>query len=96
MYIDVCTGVRCKVCDERGRGEGVSMSAAVKVKSLNPLAEVGGEGGGAQPIMNDQETILIVQKFNTRGLALGKIKLISLLCMVHRKNIKKTIKIFSF
>ncbi len=24
--------------------------------------------------MNDQETILIVQKFNTRGLALGKIK----------------------
>jgi hypothetical protein len=49
---------------------------------------VGGEGG-AQPIMNDQETILIVQKFNTRGLALGKIKLISLLCMVHRKNIKK-------
>ena len=48
MYIDVCTGVRCKVCDERGRGrgEGVSMSAAVKVKSLNPLAEVGGRGGG--------------------------------------------------
>ena len=92
MYIYyVCTGVRCKVCDERarGRGEGVSMSAAVKVKSLNPLAEVGGRGGGAQPIMNDQETILIVQKFNTRGLALGKIKLISLLCMVHRKNIKK-------
>ena len=39
MYIDVCTGVRCKVCDERGRGEGVSMSAAVKVKSLNPLPE---------------------------------------------------------
>ena len=29
------------------------MSAAVKVKSLNPLAEGGGEGG-AQPIMNDQ------------------------------------------
>ena len=49
MYIYyVCTGVRCKVCDERarGRGDGVSMSAAVKVKSLNPLAEVGGEGGG--------------------------------------------------
>ena len=69
MYIYyVCTGVRCKVCDERarGRGEGVSMSAAVKVKSLNPLAEV----GGAQPIMNYQKTILIVQKFNTRGLAI--------------------------
>ena len=71
MYIYyVCTGVRCKVCvcDERarGRGEGVSMSAAVKVKSHNPLAEV----GGAQPIMNDQKTILIVQKFNTRGLAI--------------------------
>jgi len=47
MYIYVCTGVRCKVCDERGRGEGVSMSAAVKVKSLNPLAEVGGGGGGS-------------------------------------------------
>jgi hypothetical protein len=26
--------------------------------------------GGAQPIMNDQETILVVQKFNTRGLAI--------------------------
>jgi hypothetical protein len=35
----------------------------------------------------------VVQKFNTRGLALGKIKLISLLYKVHRKNIK-TIKIF--
>ncbi len=57
------------------------MSAAVKVKSLNPLAQ-----GGAQPIMNDQETILVVQKFNTRGLALAKIKLISLLCMIHRKT----------
>ena len=30
------------------------MSAAVKVKSLNPLAEGGGGEGGAQPIMNDQ------------------------------------------
>ena len=49
----------------KGGGGGGSVSAAVKVKSLNPLAE-----GGAQPIMNDQETILIVQKFNTRGLAL--------------------------
>ena len=42
MYIYyVCTGVRCKVCDERarGRGDGVSMSAAVKVKSLNPFEE---------------------------------------------------------
>ena len=35
----------CKVCDERGEGEGGrgkgggSMSAAVKVKSLNPLEE---------------------------------------------------------
>ena len=71
MYIDVCTGVRCKVCDERGEG-----------------------GGGAQPIMNDQETILVVPKFNTRGLALGKIKLISLLCMVHRKNTKNNKNLF--
>ena len=31
----------CKVCDERGEGEGGggSMSAAVKVKSLNPFEE---------------------------------------------------------
>ena len=64
----------CKVCDERGRG---SMSAAVKVTSL---------GGGGQPIMNDQETILVVQKLNTRGLALAEIKLISLLYKVHRKK----------
>ncbi len=47
-------------------------------------------------IMNDQETVLVVQKFNTRGLAFAKIKLISFLCMVHRKKHKKTIKIFSF
>ena len=72
----------CKVCDERGRGRGKgegggSMSAAVKVTSL---------GGGGQPIMNDQETILVVQKFNTRGLALAEIKLISLLYKVHRKK----------
>jgi len=65
--------------DERGGG---SMSAAVKVKSLNPFAE----GGGAQPIMNDQETILVVQKFNTRGLALAEIKLISLFYKVHEKT----------
>ena len=63
------------------RGGG-SMSAAVKVKSLNPLPE----GGGAQPIMNDQETILVVQKFNTRGLALAEIKLISLFYKVHEKT----------
>ena len=50
-----------------GRGKGGSFPvAAVKVKSLNPLPE----GGGAQPIMNDQETILVVPKFNTRGLAI--------------------------
>ena len=50
-----------------GRGKGGSFPvAAVKVKSLNPLPE----GGGAQPIMNDQETILVVHKFNTRGLAI--------------------------
>jgi len=53
------------------------MSAAVKVTSL---------GGGGQPIMNDQETILIVQKFNTRGLALEKIKLISHFYKVHEKT----------
>jgi hypothetical protein len=51
----------------RGGGRGESFPvAAVKVKSLNPLPE----GGGAQPIMNDQETIIVVQNFNTRGLAL--------------------------
>ena len=51
----------------RGGGRGESFPvAAVKVKSLNPLPE----GGGAQPIMNDQETIIVVQKFNTRGLAI--------------------------
>jgi hypothetical protein len=36
--------------------------------------------------MNNQETILIVQKFNTRGLALTKIKLISLFYKVHEKT----------
>jgi hypothetical protein len=36
--------------------------------------------------MNDQETILIVQKFNTRGLALEKIKLISHFYKVHEKT----------
>ena len=60
----VCTGVRC-VMRGGGGGGGSAVSAAVKVKSLNPLAK-----GGAQPIMNDQETILVVQKFNTRGLAI--------------------------
>ena len=44
----------------------ILVSASVKDKSLNPLPE----GGGAQPIMNDQETILVVHKFNTRGLAI--------------------------
>ena len=43
----------------------VKVKVKVKVKSLTPLAE-----GGAQPIMNDQENILVVQKFNTRGLAI--------------------------
>ena len=42
-YVCMCL---CKVCDERGgrgKGEGGgSMSAAVKVKSLNPFAEGGG------------------------------------------------------
>jgi hypothetical protein len=81
MYLcKVCVCVCVCVCDERGGG---SMSAAVKVKSLNPFAE---GGGGAQPIMNDQETILVVQKFNTRGLALAEIKLISLFYKVHEKT----------
>ena len=44
--------------------------------------------------MNNQETIPIVQKFNTRGLALGKIKLISLLYKVHEKNIKNNKTLF--
>ena len=62
MYVPVHL---CKVCVMRGGGGGGSVSTAVKVKSLNPLAK-----GGAQPIMNDQETILVVHKFNTRGLAI--------------------------
>ena len=87
MYIYyVCTGVRCKVCVWwEGEGEGggsVNVGRCQILTSLNPLAEV----GGAQPIMNDQETILIVQKFNTRGLALGKIKLISHFYKVHEKT----------
>ena len=65
--IYVCTCVRCVCVMRGGRGKGGSFPvAAVKVKSLNPLPE----GGGAQPIMNDQETILVVHKFNTRGLAI--------------------------
>ena len=54
----------CCVYVMRGGGRGESFPvAAVKVKSLNPLPET-------QPIMNDQETILVVPKFNTRGLAI--------------------------
>ena len=50
--IYVCTCVRC-VCDERGKGEGGrgggSMSAAVKVKSLNPLVERGSSTNNERP-----------------------------------------------
>ena len=65
-------GVRCVMRGGGGRGKG--RGGCQILTSLNPLPE----GGGAQPIMNDQETILVVQKFNTRGLALAEIKLISL------------------
>ncbi len=82
------TGVRC---DERGReGGGSHFRSPLSKSNLLILSW----RGGAQPIINDQETILVVQKFNTRGLAFAIIKLISLLCMIHRKNIKKTIKLF--
>ena len=72
----------CKVCDERGEGEGGGQCRPLSKSNLLILSW----RGGAQPIMNDQETILIVQKFNTRGLALGKIKLISHFYKVHEKT----------
>ena len=40
--------------------------------------------------------LVVVQNFAARGLALAKIKLISLLCIVHRKKTQKIIKLFSF
>ena len=39
--------------------------------------------------------LVLVQNFDTRGLALAKIKLISLLCMVNGNKTQKTIKLFS-
>ena len=85
MYIYyVCTGVRCKVCVMRGRGGGGRECQCRPLSKSNLL--ILSWRGGAQPIMNDQETILIVQKFNTRGLALEKIKLISHFYKVHEKT----------
>jgi hypothetical protein len=75
----------CKVCDERGEGEGGRGGGQCRPLSKSNLLILSWRGG-AQPIMNDQETILIVQKFNTRGLALGKIKLISHFYKVHEKT----------
>ena len=39
--------------------------------------------------------LVLVQNFDARGLALAKIKLISLLCMVNGNKTQKTIKLFS-
>ncbi len=39
--------------------------------------------------------LVLVQNFDARGLALAKIKLISLLCMVNGNKTQKTIKFFS-
>jgi hypothetical protein len=75
----------CKVCVcvcvwwEGGGGQ-------CRPLSKSNLLILSRRGGGAQPIMNDQETILVVQKFNTRGLALAEIKLISLFYKVHEKT----------
>ena len=38
--------------------------------------------------------LVLVQNFAARGLALAKITLICLLCIVHRKKYTKTIKLF--
>ena len=62
--IYVCTCVRC-VCVMRG-GRGGHFRSPLSKSNLLILSW----RGGAQPIMNDQETILVVQKFNTRGLAI--------------------------
>ena len=81
MY--VCTCVRCVMRGGGGRGGG----------QCRPLSKsnllILSWRGGAQPIMNDQATVLVVPKFNTRGLAIKLSILISLLCMVHRKKHKK-------
>ena len=61
----------CKVCVMRGgRGGGVNVGRCQILTSLNPLVERGRSTNNEQPIMNNQETIPIVQKFNTRGLAI--------------------------
>jgi len=40
--------------------------------------------------------LVVVQNFAARGLALAKIKLISLLCIVQRKNTQIPVKLFSY
>ena len=77
MYL--CKVCVC-VCVMRGGG------GQCRPLSKSNLLILSRRGGGAQPIMNDQETILVVQKFNTRGLALAEIKLISLFYKVHEKT----------
>ena len=62
--IYVCTCVRCVCVMRGGRGKGGSHFRPRSILLILSWR------GGAPPIMNDQATILVVPKFNTRGLAI--------------------------
>jgi len=75
LCVCVCVCLCVCLCDERGGSHFRPRSNFLILSRI-------------KPIMSVQETVLVVvQKFNTRGLA--TIKLISFLCMVHRKKHKK-------
>jgi len=89
----VYAGVRCVVCMWwEGEGGGSHFRSPLSKSHLLILSW----REGAQPIINDRETILVVHKFNTRGLALKLSILISLLCVIHRKNIKNNKTLFQW
>ena len=73
LCVCVCVCVCVCLCDERGGSHFRPRSNFLILSRI-------------KPIMSVQETVLVVQKFNTRGIAFATIKLISFLCMVHRKN----------